>query len=215
MYSWPTFRLIYLTVLVTTCFVACKSTKSLPKVYTRDMQELFGLMQGTFDSQAQALRDSNYYNISLHMTPIWMDRGRYLYVEQALATMQDKPYRQRIYELIELDNGKFESKVYELVNPEMYVGKWRESAYFNNLDRSILLEREGCSVFLTRIGDEFIGSTVGQNCKSSLRGASYAVSKVIINSSGINSWDQGFDDNNVQVWGAVKGGYEFRKTASF
>ena len=60
---------------------------------------LFEMMQGSFDSKEQAAEDSAYYAISLHMYPIWPERGQFLYVEQALAAMQDKPYRQRVYEL--------------------------------------------------------------------------------------------------------------------
>jgi hypothetical protein len=43
-----------------------------------------------------------------------------------------------------------------------------------------------------------------------LRGASYATSKVTIEEGLIISWDQGFNEEDEQVWGAVKGGYEFR-----
>ena len=56
---------------------------------------LLELMQGSFDSASRRPRFRNYA-ISLHMYPIWPERG-YLYVEQALAAMQDKPYRQRVY----------------------------------------------------------------------------------------------------------------------
>ena len=56
------------------------------------VEELFALMQGSFDSKAQAERDSAFYAISLHMHQVWPERGHFLYVEQALASMQEKPY---------------------------------------------------------------------------------------------------------------------------
>ena len=70
--------------------------------------------------------------------------------------------------------------------------------------------RDGCEVFLTRDGDgPFVGGTVDRNCPSSLRGASYATTEVRITESGMVSWDQGFDANGNQVWGATAGGYVF------
>ena len=50
--------------------------------------ELFELMQGSFDSKNQSLTDSNYYDITLHMYPIWDNQGNFLYVEQSVSTMQ-------------------------------------------------------------------------------------------------------------------------------
>lgn len=75
----------------------------------------------------------------------------------------------------------------------------------------MLDEREGCEVILTKTENGYEGSTQGDNCKSSLRGASYATSKVSMSANKITSWDQGFDESGNQVWGATKGPYEFVK----
>ena len=65
--------------------------------------ELFELMQGSFDSKKQSFDDSNYFDITLHMYPIWDNRGNFLYVEQSVSSMQETPYRQRIYEITNFD----------------------------------------------------------------------------------------------------------------
>jgi hypothetical protein len=44
-----------------------------------------------------------------------------------------------------------------------------------------------------------------------LRGASFANSIVTVTQNEILSWDQGFDKEGKQVWGATKGGYRFIK----
>jgi len=76
--------------------------------------------------------------------------------------------------------------------------------------------REGCSIFLQRHSPEFYrGSTCGEGCVSTLRGASYATSEVTIKKTEMISWDRGFDSNQKQVWGAEKGGYIFKKISSF
>ena len=64
------------------------ATAAAPAVSEPDaVEELFALMQGSFDSKAQAERDSAFYAISLHMHQVWPERGHFLYVEQALASM--------------------------------------------------------------------------------------------------------------------------------
>ena len=73
-------------------------------------------------------------------------------------------------------------------------------------------KKEGCEVILNRDSrNTYVGSTGIKTCPSELRGASYASSKVSITERGMVSWDQGFNKDNIQVWGATKGGYVFDK----
>ena len=59
--------------------------------------------------------------------------------------------------------------------------------------------------------NKFVGSTGEKTCPSELRGASYASSKATVLQNEIISWDQGFDKEGKQVWGATKAGYVFDK----
>lgn len=176
-------------------------------------QELLALMQGSFNSGDQATSDSTYYNISLHMYPIWEgSEGNWLYVEQALFSMQDKPYRQRIYKVEKIDEQTYASRVYTIENEEVFIGKCKAPGFFDSYDQSILKERTGCAVILNKVGkNTFEGQTRNKDCASNLRGAAYATSIVKIEEGLIESWDQGFDANDTQVWGAEKGGYIFKK----
>ena len=54
----------------------CISSDS--KIENDVTNELFELMQGSFDSKNQSLTDSNYYDITLHMYPIWDNQGNFL-----------------------------------------------------------------------------------------------------------------------------------------
>ena len=74
----------------------------------KDLETLVKYMQGGFTSAAQASVDTNYYDISLHMARIWTARtdGYWLYVEQAVTKMLDKPYRQRVYHVVHQADGK-------------------------------------------------------------------------------------------------------------
>ncbi|NNJ53963.1 MAG: hypothetical protein HKP17_12405, partial [Ignavibacteriaceae bacterium] len=58
-----------------------------------DLDYLVNWMSGSFTSEAQAEKDTNYFNIELEMVEIWKDRpdGPWIYVEQAVAEFKDKP----------------------------------------------------------------------------------------------------------------------------
>jgi len=219
-----------LNVIIYACLilgiVACKSTKKATTnrtttssssndkiIKTDDVVALQKLMAGSYNSAAQAAEDSTYYDISLHMYPIWKNKtAKYLYVEQAMSAKQDQPYRQRIYKLESDGNGGLMSHVYTLADAEAAIGKWKTPQYFDELDETILTEREGCTVYMLKHKDgSYSGSTRLDHCKSTLRGAAYATSIVKIRDGSVMSWDQGFDAEGTQVWGAELGGYRFLK----
>ena len=177
-----------------------------------DLKELFSLMQGSYNSEIQSQVDSTYYNISLHMYPIWEDKGNYLYVEQALNSMQNKPYRQRIYEVKRLNDSMFSSAVYNLNVDSLWIGKWKTPNAFDSISLNEIALKEGCEVILKRISkNHYMGKTGDTTCVSTMRGASYARSEVEILEDKIMSWDRGFDSEGNYVWGAEKGPYIFNK----
>lgn len=190
--------------------MACPSNNSNQKA----LDEVTEWMTGAFSSAEQAQKDSAFYDISLRMFPIWQDddKANWLYVEQAVTAMIDKPYRQRVYRITIDENGLIESKVYELPDPAGFIHAWKTPEIFSGIDPSSLTPREGCAVFLEKISkDQFKGATKPNACISTLRGASYATSEVEVQSDRIISWDRGWNDSGEQVWGAVKAGYIFIK----
>lgn len=184
-----------------------------------DLAFLVQCMTGTFSSEAQSLADpDNFYNIRLVMVPIWEDRSdaHWLYVEQAAAEALDRPYRQRVYRITQPDNTTFQSDVYTLPgDPIVYAGVWSELNPLHELSPTDLQLRDGCSILLRKTGSgEFSGSTVGNGCASTLRGAAYATSEVNIRADVLTSWDRGFDANGEQVWGATEGPYIFNRVVT-
>ncbi|MEM5565245.1 chromophore lyase CpcT/CpeT [Psychroserpens sp. AS72] len=206
-------RFIILCLLLSVFSCKNQDTKiSEEKTTTNHLPELFSLMQGSFDSEIQSQVDSTYFNISLHMYPIWKDKGNFLYVEQALNSKQDKPYRQRIYEVVKLNDSIFSSAIYTIENDSLWIGKWKSPESFDTLSMDNVTKKEGCEVVLKRIEPNYYkGKTGKKTCESSLYGASYATSEVEIMEDKIISWDRGFDDKDEYIWGAEKGGYIFNK----
>ncbi|MCW5920896.1 MAG: chromophore lyase CpcT/CpeT [Saprospiraceae bacterium] len=206
--------LLAMLLLAAGLFLQCAPSRSAERATDADLGTLVAWMIGDFSSEAQSLRDSDFLDIRLHIRPIWLaDRANYwLYVEQATAAAEDKPYRQRIYKVEREGRKGFVSIVYTLPEPAKWAGAYKNPSSFDQLEPSDLTLREGCAVFLEKQKNgAFVGATRGEGCESNIRGAKYASSKVTITKDMLLSWDQGFDAQGQQVWGATKGGYEFLK----
>jgi len=203
----------YLILSITLLTLGCKTVqKTTGENNNSKTKELVKLMSGTFSSRAQAAKDSTFFDINLVMHPIWQadKTASWLYVEQAVTQMIKKPYRQRVYKVTSTLDGRFESKVYTLPNPEKFIHGWDDPAIFNSITPDSLTVRMGCSVFLKKLPNGcYSGSTNEKDCQSSMRGASYATSEVTVCAGSVTSWDRGWDANDSYVWGAEKAGYVF------
>lgn len=203
-----------LAIVLTAFTPGCKPTGRLAgPAGDRDLLQFASLLTGNFSSEAQSKTDSAYFNISLSMTRIWADRtdGIWLYVEQAVATQKDKPYRQRVYQLAHPEKDQFTSEIYTIKDKEQFIGLQNDPAKMQLLSPDKIELKDGCTVILTREKGTYRGGTEGNGCKSDLRGAAYATTKIVLTEGMLESWDQGFDSAGTQVWGAVKGGYRFIK----
>ncbi len=180
-----------------------------------DVELVASWMVGSFSSEAQAAMDPEFLDIRLEMSRLWPDRqdGIWLYVEQAAASDLGKPYRQRVYRLFVQPNGLVVSEVYELPGVALrFAGAWRRPELLEDLSPKLLVLKDGCQVVLKKLTDtQWSGGTVGEGCVTTLRGAAYASSEVVVTPEGLRTWDRGYDKSGKQVWGAVKGPYEFMR----
>jgi hypothetical protein len=207
------YSIIFITLLaVFSCKTETKKTPQNTEEKIDLLSELYTVMQGSYNSEIQSEVDSSYYNISLHMYPIWEGKGNYLYVEQALNSMQNKPYRQRIYKLNQLTDSTFTSEIYTLAVDSIWIGKWKTPKAFDSISPKDITLKSGCEVVLKRLAQNlYEGKTGDTTCVSTMNGAAFARSQVDIMEDKIISWDRGFDANGDYVWGAEKGGYIFNK----
>lgn len=203
-------RLVFLFAVL--IVAACSPVKKSVKV-DHELNQFVDLLHGTFSSEAQSKEDTTYFNISLVMVPIWKERtdGQWMYVEQAMATKLDKPYRQRVYRLRHPGENTFTSDIYTIKNALSYAGLQNDKTKLQKLSIDSLELKDGCTVTMIKNNDVYAGGTDGKSCPSDLRGAKYATTKITMKKGELISWDQGFDANDKQVWGATKGGYIFIK----
>ena len=175
--------------------------------------QLADYLSGELGSDAQAARDEDFRSIRLRSCRVQAPGlGRtVLYVEQAVATHLDAPYRQRLYAISAgKGEGEVVSSIYTLKSPEDFVGLCAHKA-LRQVHPSEAELKSGCEVNMVYADGIFRGSTEAGQCPSALRGASYATAEVVVGPEGIDSWDRGYDAAGEQVWGAEKGGYEFRR----
>lgn len=175
-------------------------------------EQLVSWMTGSFSSEEQSKSDTSYFDIRLEIVRIWPEKTgeSWLYVEQAMASKKDKPYRQRVYRVRKTGDNVYESAIYMLADPLRFAG---HPELVSALPMDSLQLKNGCAVLLNweEKRGEFVGATGAKSCPSDLRGASYATSEVILSENMLLSWDRGFNAEGVQVWGAEKGGYRFMK----
>lgn len=214
--NWAEF--ILLAVFLFSCQInSSRQTSSVQEDKSQaSLDQLAEWMTGYFNSSDQAEEDSSYYDISLYMVRIWPERddGYWLYIEQAVSEMGDRPYRQRVYQLTR-EEDDYLSRVFELPDPGRFVNQYADPRSFIAITPDSLMERKGCEVSLTPSEGAYRGGTAEKTCESSLRGASYATSRVSVYEDHLESWDQGFDAEGSQVWGAEKGGYIFMKKKNY
>lgn len=205
--------------LIVATFAACKEEPPKETVSEIEiekdveLEELYNLMTGTFNSERQATLDTNYRDVTLHMYPIWPDReGKWLYMEQSLTETQEEPYRQRIYKLSRENDSVLRSDNYSIPNAGLWACKWQTPEFFDRLLPESIELKEGCEVLFKKTPENtYEGKTVAKNCLNDFKGATYVKSQVIISDKQIISWDRGFNEKDSLVWGAKKGGYELDK----
>ncbi len=177
------------------------------------LESLAVLMEGSYTSAEQARADTSYKEIELEMKRIWGKRkdGAWFYVEQAAVEAKDKPYRQRIYHVQEVNDSTFTSDILTIRGGAAFVGAYRDPAKQDALRPDSLDRLDGCTITLHRRGNVYVGGTQGSACANQRAGAAYAISEVSIVGDRMVSWDRGYDASGQQVWGAEKGGYVFVK----
>jgi hypothetical protein len=205
------------TIIACSSLILCAVTGMAQKADATpdvDVERLLPWMEGSFSSEEQHKQDTAFMHVVLHMKRIWHGRtdGAWFYVEQAMASAQDRPYRQRVYHVRRVEQGMIESAVYAFKNPDAVKGAWQDTTLVSTLLPKDLVKRRGCEVFLQADFGAYHGRTMGMACASDLRGASYATSDVTIKHDRFITWDRGYDAANEQVWGSTAGPYIFLRT---
>lgn len=196
-----------------------EKTEAGLKKYKNKLDQFAYMLEGSYSSAKQ--HDGNpleFYNITMHVYQIWKDRSdaKWFYVEQAIATLPDEPYRQRIYKVTASGRDTVVSEIYTLPNPDKFVGAWHKlldkkakGTLFDDLKVADLTIKEGCAVHMAALPDAVFKGATGKNtCVSDRKDSKFTVSDVSLTLARLTSWDRGYGDSDVQLWGAAEA-YQF------
>ena len=182
------------------------------------LEDFVGLQVGSFSSEAQAKQDASYDAITWHVAEIWTDDDpaeRWLYTESWIA-QAPAPYMQRVTRLRAEPDGTITARRYTLPEAARFVGAWQQPARIAALNPGDLTELVGCDTVVTRAGaGRFEGTTVGNRCRNSYKGASYAISQSVLTADEMVNWDRGFNAAGELVWGPAAGGYQLRRKGDY
>tara|TARA_B110000046_G_C12739099_1_gene291797 strand:- start:28 stop:540 length:513 start_codon:yes stop_codon:yes gene_type:complete len=169
-------------------------------------------MTGEFTSKAQAKKDTNYSDISLKVTRIWENKIEevWLYVERANSNNLKQPYRQHIYQLVELSEYKYVSYIYDIPDKEKYIGANKKPTILDDLSSEDLLPLEDCGMGMHYAKKAFRGATAAR-CPNSWSGAALETSEMELYKDKLISWDRGWTEEGDQVWGPTIGAHIFIK----
>lgn len=176
-------------------------------------------LQGHYASSRQAAERRGYYDLHLFVQPIWTGQvgvsagEHWLYVEQALSSQLEQPFRQRIQRLQMQADGQVVARIYALPgDPLHFAGAHRQPSLLRWIGPDDLIELHGCDLHFTReAADRYQASTSGEGCVSEERGARHASSKWVLWQNLLSIWERGFDAEGAQVWGPVTGPYEYER----
>lgn len=172
----------------------------------------YQLLAGRFDSADQARSTPGYPAIQLVACPADVPTlgPRVLYVEQTRMDAADRPERQRVYVIEPAEPAESTAvvRVFDLAVSGSSVGACGLSVR-PRFTRDELVEREGCRVSLHADGPVYRGATSGRSCPTTLEGATYVTSDVVLDTFGLRSRERGFDPSGAQRWGGESGPYVF------
>jgi len=203
-------RVVRIASLLALVALGCATPSPAPSVQTPapvasgPADTVVRLLTGRFDSADQARSSPGFAAIQVVACPADVPAlgPRVLYVEQARMESPDVPERQRVLVLEPGDpvESAAVARVFELAVNGSSVGACG-LAVRPRFTRDELVERVGCALALKSDATVWRGSTSGRGCPSTLGGATYVTSEVVLDTLGYRAWERGFDASGAQRWG--------------
>ncbi len=206
---------VWVTGLVGSVWVAVPAVAE--KLDADAVQDVAAHLVGVMDTSGQAAVNPKF--VAVRMTTCEVrpngaesspDAGSvYLYQEQALVRKLGSPYRQRFLQVaLAADGQRVESRTFKPDDVAQWVGLCdRPEQKIAQADLGELV----CTVALRpSVLGGYVGSTPGDGCPVTLRGASRLTNVVVLFDQGMETWDRGFDAAGTQLWGAKDEPYRYR-----
>jgi CpeT/CpcT family (DUF1001) len=184
------------------------------------LTRLAPLMAGEFDNKPQAIEQPIWFvhlRLWYRPLPMRLDGKVALFAEQANALQTDRPYRQRVAVLQEVE-GVAQVQYWGFKQPDRFLGAGANPGLLAGLSLEDLEELPGCVLTVTEQNGKFKAELEpGKRCCFQYDGATRQVILGFEVSPGrFWSYDRGVDpETGKGLWGALMGAYEFEKCADF
>ncbi len=106
-------------------------------------------------------------NIGLQILPIWQDRidGEWLYIESRIIDSPNKPFRQRILQLVATPNGLIRLYSYTIPRASDFAGAYYFPQVLASLTQSQLSISNNCELLIElKVTSTFVGETDVDSC---------------------------------------------------
>ncbi|GIC77341.1 hypothetical protein FMO003_35440 [Moritella sp. F3] len=134
-------------------------------------------------------------NIGLQVLPIWQDRidGEWLYIESRIIDSPNKPFRQRILQLVATPNGLIRLYSYTIPRASDFAGAYYVPQVLASLTQSQLSISNNCELLIElKVTSTFVGETDANSCLSS-KGTALLTTFFAVSEVNISFLDGGYD----------------------
>ena len=211
--------LLALIACCTLSMISCGtelSSRIRPSLPSPNAQAFARGLVGNYSNAAQAAADPSIQSLELHICPIWQDRidGLWVYMESAQKSEPGKPYRQRIYQIVDgNDVSSVDSRMYEFPDDALkFAGAWDDRRPLDQLSPFLLIPRAGCTTTFNRTADgTWQGSMRPNECATDWKGAAYTLSEVTLQKNTLTAIDRGFDSAGKEMWTSATAPIKFER----
>lgn len=179
-------------------------------------EKLAVYLHGSFSNREQALAEPAWY-VNLHLWQVLLPwellNGYALFAEQANVLNLEKPYRQRVMHIYS-HRGELRVQYYALQNPDHWRGAGAKPHRLQQMGRDDLQFLSGC-LLQVDYAEGYFNAQLAPDCACffTYNGEQRQVSLGFrTNGTELISYDKGIDPTTgAGIWGAIAGGYHFRR----
>jgi hypothetical protein len=187
-----------------------------------NLNRLATFLAGEFSNKVQAIGDPAWYvHLRLWHRPVThlntALEGIILFAEQANVINIDKPYRQRLLCIQEI-NSQIQVKYYAFKQPGLWIGAGANSERLQNMQVSDLEFLPGCTLPVTELDGKY-SAQLPTDAKCCFMYNNQERQVILGFESTVDqfwSYDRGIDpETKAAIWGAIAGAYHYQKLKEF
>lgn len=180
----------------------------------RTLAVIMAHLPGTYDSIAQDRPELPGPGVRMRWAPFWREREAqgefWFYVEHSRAAEDPKPFRQRIYRFMAINNVFF-ADIFALPGePARFAGEWRKPKPFAAFTPDDLREFPGCRFRMGHMTIMFWARIEAKSCRAENPGVAYETTEMFVSSVGMKEGTFGYDASGKKVSGEA-GVWDFRR----